>query len=519
MSETVLLKSGDLFFQPSDGGCDSLLPTNRKVWLNDQIIEMCQQIMDLQNTLPGKDGKDGHSVEIKYGIWPDGSPDLPENYYIQWKWMDRDSFTDYWKPLIAYTSLKGADGAEGPQGMNVRFVGSVKEPLELLDKTNLEVGDAFFVTSLKTVWVLNKQPPAYLGSWTDIGQIVGPKGDKGDKGARGPKGDKGDKGEDGGGISQFIVQWIIDSATSAAISGAMTEMSAAINDAINDAINQMMTQLEDTVKDMVEKTIEDAMEELKGEKGDKGDKGDDGKDGKSVRMVGHYELLSSFMNQYPANEDNVGVAALIGKDSEEKVLWAVTAKSPAAGMPPHYPHEEMGDIRGPKGEGAKWVVSVRDRDFTEKSEVTVESDLPSGVAGMYMQESDSISITSTSGSPADPKQVGFKLEMKYPIPKLVKEGDGTPVHPETEGLVLGNDGEKLVWVEGGSGGGSAKEEILIKGTDGTIWALHIDDYGNLHQDISAKTTEIKVLQLQSPNNQKWGITIDNLGKINVSEVY
>ena len=530
MNETVLLKSGDIFFSPSAGGCTALLPSGKKLWLNEQIIEMYEEIQDLQKTLPGKDGKDGRSVEIKYGLWPDDSvPDLPENYYIQWKWRDRGTEVDTWKPLIAYTSLKGEDGAEGPegpegppgpmgpQGTTVHFKGRVKTALELLDLTNVEVGDGYMVDSLGTLWVLTKQPPAYLGSWADLGKILGPQGPKGDKGARGPKGDRGPKGEDGGGISQFIIQWIIDSATSAAISGAMTEVSSMVNDAINDAINQLMSQMENMVEDAVEKAISDAMDELKGEKGDKGDKGDDGKDGASVRMVGHYELLSSFMTQYPAQESNVGVAALIGKEHEEKELWAVSAKIPVAGMPPHYLHENLGNIRGPKGEDAKWEVSIRDKAFTETKTISVESNLPSGVAGLYIQETDTITIEGLSGSAADPKQVGFRMSMRHPIPRPVKDDD--PVLAPTKGLVLGNDGEKLIWVEGGSGGGVADLEVLLRGADGRVWSLNIDDHGNLHQDLSDKNTNNVVIQLKSPNGQKWGITIDNIGKINVGEVY
>ncbi|MGL5084677.1 MAG: hypothetical protein ACRC68_02995, partial [Clostridium sp.] len=236
----------------------------------------------------------------------------------------------------------------------------------------------------------------------------------------------------------------------------------------------------------------------------------------SVRMVGKYELLSSFMTKYPAEKDNVGVAALIGKDSEEKVLWAITETPSFGSLPASYHYEELGDIRGPKGEGATWEVSVRDKDFVETKSITVDSDLPSGVAGMYIQDTDSIVVEGLSGSAENAKQVGFRMSMKYPIPKLVKEGEhGVP----TTGKVLGNDGEKLAWVDGGTGGGNAEEEILLKGGDGRIWSLNIDDTGRLHQDLSTHNTDKDVLQIKSPNGQKWGITINNTGKLNISEVY
>ncbi|MGL5014326.1 MAG: hypothetical protein ACRC6V_08575, partial [Bacteroidales bacterium] len=191
-------------------------------------------------------------------------------------------------------------------------------------------------------------------------------------------------------------------------------------------------------------------------------------------------------------------------------------ETPLPGDNFHYTYEDMGDIRGPKGEDATWEVSVRDKDFVETKSITVESDLPDGVAGMYIQETDSILVEGLSGSQANAKQVGFRMSMKYPIPKLVKEGDhGVP----TKGKVLGNDGEKLEWVEGGSGGGNTEEEILLKGADNKIWALHIDDEGRLHQDLSVNNTDKDVLKLKSPNGQKWGVTINNTGKINISEVY
>lgn len=89
MKETVLLKSGDLYFSQSDGGCTTLLPSTKKMWLNDQILEMYQDILELQKT-HGTDGKDGRSVELRVGIFPDGAPDLPENYAVQWKWRDHN---------------------------------------------------------------------------------------------------------------------------------------------------------------------------------------------------------------------------------------------------------------------------------------------------------------------------------------------------------------------------------------------------------------------------------------------
>ncbi|MGL5013219.1 MAG: hypothetical protein ACRC6V_02865, partial [Bacteroidales bacterium] len=523
-----LLKSGDLFFSPSGGGCDTLLPSGKKIWLNDQIVEMYQDIIELQATGgSGKDGKDGRSVELKVGIFPEGAPDAPENYAVQWKWMDHNDLpVDTWKPLVWYKDLAGKDGTEGPAGpvgpegpagpagTAIKFKGSVRTINELMDLKDLDIGDGFLVTSKGSLWVLRAQPPAYLGSWADMGKILGPQGPRGATGPRGKDGAKGATG-DSGSVSMFIIQWMVNAATSAAISGAMTEVSSMVNDAINDAINQMMSEMENMVTDAVEKAVEDALEDIKGEKGDKGDDGEKGDDGKSIRMVGKYELLSTFMTKYPAEKDNVGTGALIGKDGEKKELWAITETPGIGGLPAHYTYEDMGDIQGPKGDAATWEVSVRDKDFVETKSITVESDLPNGVAGMYIQDTDSILVEGLSGSQVNAKQVGFRMAMKYPIPKLIKEGDhGVP----TAGKVLGNDGEKLAWVEGGTGS-SSDDEILLKGADNRIWALNIDDEGRLHQDLSVKNTDKEVLKLKSPNGQQWGITINNAGKLNISEVY
>ncbi|MGL5013564.1 MAG: hypothetical protein ACRC6V_04630 [Bacteroidales bacterium] len=525
--ETVILKSGDLLFSLSEGGCNSLLPVERKLWLNDQIIDMYHAIEELQKA-QGSAGKDGRDVAMRVGPFPEGQPDVPENYALMWRVVPRAGEVETpWQVLLRYSDMKGEAGKEGPagpvgpegpsgpMGTSVKFKGTVTDVSHLLDLQNVEIGDGYLVTSHGTLFVLRAQPPAFLGSWADMGKILGPKGDRGPAGPRGKDGSKGDTGA-AGSISMFIIQWMVNAATSAAISGAMTEVSSMINDAINDAINQMMSEMENLVTDAVEKAVSDALEDIKGEKGDKGDDGEKGDDGKSVRMVGKYDTLTQFTTKYPAEKDNVGTAALIGKDGEEKSLWAITETPAFGGLPAHYTYEELGDIRGPKGEDATWHVSVRDKDFVETKNITVESDLPSGVAGMYIQETDSILVEGLSGSQADAKQVGFRMRMKYPIPRMYKDDDSTG--PATKDKVLGNDGEKLIWVEGGSGGSTTKEQVLIKAADNKIWALTIDDDGRLHQDLSIETTDTDMIKLKSPSGAMWGITIARGGKMTISEV-
>lgn len=529
MRETVLIKSGDLYFSKSEEGCNSTLPAGKKIWLNDQIIEMYNQIEAMSGTI-GKDGKDGRDVELKVGLWPEGAPDLDENYFLQWRWKARaGDIQEPWKYLIRIVDLKGEDGVEGPAGptgpegprgptgVGIEIKGSVTHAQELCHLTGVKLGDGYMETSTGFLWRCNNGFVwDDLIHWDNLGRIVGPKGDKGQKGDRGPKGDKGAKGADGGGVSEFVVQWIVNSATSAAISGVMNEVSSMVNDAINDAINQLMSEMENMVTDAVEKAVSDALEDIKGEKGDKGDKGDDGDPGKTFELKGRYDTLAEFMTAFPPSKDTMNFAAMIGPDDGSELnMWVVVETTTFPGLPSTYQTKNFGKLKGPKGEDATWEVSIRDKDFVETKHITVESDLPSGVSGMYIQETDSILVEGLSGSAADPKQVGFRMSMKYPIPKLVKEGEhGVP----TKGKVLGNDGEKLAWVDGGTGGGSSEEEILLRGADNRMWSIRIDDEGRLYQELSVHNTDKNVLKIKSPSGAQWGITIDNSGRLNVSGV-
>ncbi|MGL5099925.1 MAG: hypothetical protein ACRC6B_07855, partial [Fusobacteriaceae bacterium] len=252
MRETVLLKSGDLYFSPSVEGCNSLLPSGKKVWLNDQILDMYQQILDLEGAAAGPAGKDGKSVELRVGIFPEGAPDLPENYAVQWRWVNQTP-VDTWKPLIWYKDLKGEqgdDGAKGdigpegpmgPAGSSILFKGAVTHSSELTSLPSATVGDGYLETATGVLWVLMEDNWLTIRSWHNMGKIAGPKGDRGPAGPRGKTGPKGEVGA-AGFVSMFIIQWMVDTATSTAINGAMNEVSTMINDAINDAINQMMSE-------------------------------------------------------------------------------------------------------------------------------------------------------------------------------------------------------------------------------------------------------------------------------------
>lgn len=526
MIDTVLLKSGDIYLKPSSGGSSSPLPLGSKPWLNDQIIDMCQAIKKLETEI-APDGRDGRDVALKVDIFPPGAPDTPDNYAVLWRLVTRPGeVEDTWKPLVWRKDLVGPEGPtgasgepgtkgdKGDPGTSVKFSGSVAVASDLIKQTHAIKGDGYIVTSTNDLWVLSGDSPLVMKNWINVGKITGPKGDKGDKGATGPRGSTGPKG-DAGGISAFLTQWIVDTATNQAISYVMMDVNSMINDAMETMANQLANMAEDAAEAAVNKAIEDMMDEFKGEKGDKGDKGEDGKNGTSFNLVGKYDTVAAFQLSWPAVEENVGVAAMIGPDVDpQKHLWSIT-KSSSIGIPT-YGYKDMGVIAGPKGEDATWNVSIRDKDFVETINIEVESDLPGGVAGMFIQETDSILVEGLSGSIADPNQVGFRMKMKYPIPTLV--ADDATIGTPTKDKVLSNDGHVLKWVEGGSGGSSAKDQILLKGADSRIWALNIDNNGNLHQDLSIDTTDDVVLKIKSPNGKNWGITIDRTGRINVSEV-
>ncbi|MGL5377694.1 MAG: hypothetical protein ACRDAT_05345, partial [Cetobacterium sp.] len=326
MAETVLLKSGDLYFSPTAGGSNATLPLDRKVWLNEQIIKMCEDIKTMGGK-PGKDGKDGRNVVMRVGIFPEGVPDLPENYAILWRVEPRPGEIEMpWQILARMKDLIGDQGPEGPigpegptgadgkPGTSVKFKGVINNPSELTKLPDADLGDGYMDKMTGNLWVLTKQPFTDMKSWYNAGKIGGEKGAKGDRGPIGPRGADGPKG-DSGGISAFLMQWIVDTATNQAISYVMMDVNSMINDAINDMANQLMTMAEDAAKDAVEKAINDMMDEFKGEKGDKGDDGEKGKDGTSFKLVGRFETVAGFQAAFPAIEANAGSAAMIGKDT------------------------------------------------------------------------------------------------------------------------------------------------------------------------------------------------------------
>lgn len=346
---------------------------------------------------------------------------------------------------------------------------------------------------------------------------TGSRGPQGPRGYTGPRGPTGPKGADGGGsgIGMFLLQWIVDSATSAAISAVMSTVSSEIASAIDTLTNQLMSMAESAAENAVQEALDKAWDELKGDKGEKGDKGDKGDDGKSVQLVGKFKTKEQFFAKYPALEANVGKAGLCGDDpTKPKELWAILQDSSGTfPYPPNYVN--LGDIRGPKGEDARWEVSLRDTAFVEKQKIVVDSGVDPSVASMYIRDTDSIVLEGLSGSEIQPNQVGFKIHMRYPISRPAKPDDPHG-KPSTVGKVLSNDGEKLIWIDPPAGGKPTKDQILIKAPDGTVWAITVDNYGRLHQSLSIDPSEDTGVNLVAPNGTQYTVHVDNTGQLQVT---
>lgn len=519
----TFITSGNILYDPSPDGVGPVMSPTRQTFLNQKIIDIDTAIKELETSgvLPGKDG---HEVEMTVQYFPsDTDPD--KRLAVVWRLKARPGETQLdWRPIIFKDELIGEEGKTGPEGpqgpvgpigpegTGIKFHASVRYEADLV-KTPSAVGDGVLVTGNGNLWVLTALPYTTRANWKNLGHIQGPKGPTGPRGPRGSTGPSGPSG--GGGIGQFLLQWIVDSATSAAISAAVSAAASEISSMMDTLINQMANIAETTAENVVQEALDKAWDELKGDKGEKGDKGDDGKDGKSVQLVGKFKTKEQFYAKYPLFSDNVGKAGLCGDDpTKPKELWAILQDSSSAGpYPPHYVN--LGDIRGPKGEDARWEVSVRDTAFVEKTKIVVDSNVDPSVASMYIRETDSIVIEALGGSEIDPKQVGFKINMRYPISRPAKKDDPHG-KPSTVGKVLSNDGEKLIWIDPPAGGKPAKDEILIKAPDGTVWGITVDNNGRLFQSLAMDPTDDTGFELVAPNGSVYVVHIDTTGQLQVT---
>ena len=419
-------------------------------------------------------GQDGRQIELKKALFPvsEDTPDTDDHRAIIWRLKPRsDADPQDWNLLVFIHELKGEKGDQGEQGeggkgVNVKGVVDHQNDLTLLSPAPA-LYDIYMVRGVDEIWIYFQHDHQHIANWRNLGKLAGVKGDRGPRGLTGPKGSS-------GGISQFLLQWAVDTATNQALTAVEFEINDAINDAIETMANQLANLAEDAAEAAVKKAMEEAYDDLKGEKGSKGDKGDKGEDGKSVQMVGAYQYLTQFRAEYPANEHNVGKAALIGEDGATKIMWCIIARPPVAGLVT-YTYEELGDIRGPKGEDAEWKVSIRDTHFNEKHTMDVVTGLPEGVSGMYIQDSSSIIVTGTTGSEENAEQVGFKMEARYPIPTLVPNDNPLP---STVDKFLTNNGTKLEWVDIDVTE-TPRAYVKLASPNGSVYILSVSNDGRL----------------------------------------
>ncbi|MGL5307652.1 MAG: hypothetical protein ACRC9Y_16200 [Aeromonas veronii] len=518
----TLITSGNILFNPSPDGLGPALPPAQQKFLNQKILEIDKAISDLESS-GVKPGKDGHDVEISAGFFPATDPN--KQPALLWRLRAKAGETPMdWNLLIYKKEIEGPvgkdgpegpqgpTGPEGPEGTGIKFHASVKYEADLI-KTPSVVGDGVLVTGNGNLWVLTELPYTTKANWKNLGHIQGPKGPTGARGPRGPTGPEGPSGS--GGIGMFLLQWIVDSATAGAISAVTSIASSEIASAMDTLFNQMASVAETTAENVVQEALDKAWDELKGDKGEKGDKGDKGDDGKSVQLVGKFKTVAAFQAKYPLFEANVGKAGLCGDDpTKPKELWAILQDS--SGTFPYPPtYVNLGDIRGPQGEAARWEVSLRDTGFVEKTKIVVDSDVDPSVASMYIRDTDSIVVEGLNGSEVAANQVGFKIHMRYPISRPAKKDDPSG-KPSTVGKVLSNDGEKLIWIDPPAGGKPSKDKILIKAPDGTVWAITVDNNGRLFQSLSIDPSEDVGVDIAAPNGSVYTVHVDNTGQLQVT---
>lgn len=450
-----------------------------------------------------------------------------------------------WTLLVALETIRGLKGDKGERGGSVHIVDTLPSTSNL-PRPPKNPDDAYIIGLDLYVWM-----PSYR-DWKNVGQIKGDRGERGTQGIQGIQGIQGKVGPKGesGGISSFLLSWVVSTVTNQAISTIRFEVGTMINDAINDAINQLMSQMENMVTDAVESAISDAMKKITNgrtpEISSRKFNGQDaicwryqmdkdhilpdswkvlvykddikGKDGTSIRMVNRFDLLTQFITAYPAKEENVGIGAFIGDENATTTeLWMIVKSTNGTGITPTYTHAKvmtLTGIKGDKGADAKWDISVRDESFVEKFNLEVVSDLPAGVSGLYIRDTNTISVEGANSSDIDPRQVGFKMHVKLPVPDI-REQDDISGQPSTKGKVLSNNGRILEWVDAPSS--KANIELLVKSPNRYVWSIRVDDDGRIWTTPSIKQTNNESIPITSPNGKLWLLTCDDSGVLNTFE--
>lgn len=445
-----------------------------------RINPLSERIQSLEDAI-GTD-KDKRIV-VKSGVFPADAVESDESRALLWAYkqlptpdVPEPPEPKEWKLLVFMHEIMGpegptgATGPEGPaghDGSGIMLRGTVENVADLFTIENVRDGWSWMVRATDEVYMYigRSGGGALPANWKNLGKIAGIKGDTG---ARGPQGIQGVRGEKGasGGISSFLLSWVVSTATNAAISGVMMEVNTAINDAINDAIMEMTNTMQDVAQSAVDKTIEEMLDEFTGDKGDKGDKGDDGKDGKdgaACTIRGHFDTQLELVT---LGAKEAGSAYLVG---EENILWMWLPRM--VGDVDLGDWKEIGNIKGPKGDkgdDANWKLQLlNQRDELIGSVIEIkptEGDTPN----IYIKGDDGIVLEKALGVVN-----GFVIKNKHPIPSIASV---------TRDKFLTNDGTKAEWV-----------------------------------DISFDDEPKEVIKLKSPDNKVWNLTVSIDGRLNVTE--
>lgn len=447
-----------------------------------RIIPLADRIAALE----GSRGMDGREIQLINNFFPviigaDGNPSTTQvegqEPAIIWRLHPRnESDPQDWNLLVFLSELTGPEGPAGDQGpegpaghdgSGVMIRGTVPTSGALTGLSGVEVGHCYVALDTHHVWICKTLPSSSMSSWEDMGTMTGVKGDRGDRGPQGPQGSRGPKGSSGG-ISSFLLSWVVSTATNAAITGVMLEVNDMVNDAINDAIMELTNTMQDVAQSAIDKTIEEMMDEFKGEKGEKGDKGDDGKDGKSGAacvIKGHKDTEFEL---FPIT-GKAGDAWLVGEENNLYVWVPNVVAEVDIGK-----WENVGKVVGPKGNDgldAQWRIQLLDdKDGLVDTIIQIkptEDDAPN----MYVKGGDGILVKKSLGVVS-----GFSINTKYPIPKLIPT---TSSLPSTADKFLTNNGEKLEWVDIAIDD-EPKESIKLKSPDNKIWNITVSNDGRLN---------------------------------------
>lgn len=250
---------------------------------------------------------------------------------------------------------QGPVGPQGPQGDGINVLGSYasQEELEQAHPTG-EPGDAYLINGYLWVWTDS--------SWSNAGQLQGPKGDTGETGPQGPQGEKGDTGEQG-------PQGVPGTAATINVGTVTTGESG---------IEASVSNVGDTTNAIFDFIIPRGEKGEKGDTGEQGAQGEKGDQGDGINVLGSYASQEELEQAHPTGQP--GDAYLINGN-----LWVWTDSK----------WQDAGQLQGAKGdqgepgpqgpEGPAGYSPVKGVDYwTEEDKSEIVSDVTSNLPDPYI---------------------------------------------------------------------------------------------------------------------------------------